>query len=217
MLSDATLVAPPAGMLFSERPTCGMNCRMGDTVTRLRPAGSSNELTPLLRAIAVGDRAALAKLYRKTSPKLYGICIRLLRSEAEAEEVLQNVFLTVWQKADRFDPAKASPITWLAVLARNRAIDRLRSRRPEAEPMGAAVEVADDSPSAFEVIEQARENERLSHCLEELEERQRVMIRAAFFDGATYPELAERESVPLGTMKSWIRRGLLRLRGCLEL
>jgi RNA polymerase sigma-70 factor (ECF subfamily) len=142
--------------------------------------------------------------------------VRLLGSQAEAEEVLQEVYVTVWNKADRFDPHKASPITWLAVLARNKAIDRLRLRRLPTDPIDHASEVADDRPSALDVLETAQEHDRLNGCLDELDAQQRSMIRAAFLDGASYPELAEREGVPLGTMKSWIRRGLLRLRGCLQ-
>ncbi|MEO7239782.1 MAG: sigma-70 family RNA polymerase sigma factor [Sphingomicrobium sp.] len=175
-----------------------------------------HELAPVMRAIADGDRAALALLYQRTSAKLYGICARLLPNAAEAEEVLQEVYLTVWRKAGRFDAARASPITWLAVIARNTAIDRLRVRRIATADLDAANDVADESDSAFEVIERDQEQARLAACLDELDERQRTMIRAAFLDGASYPELAEREAVPLGTMKSWIRRGLLRLRGCLE-
>lgn len=178
--------------------------------------GGSHELVPMLRAIAGGDRQALKTLYGRTSAKLFGICVHLLRSDDEAEEVLQDVYITVWQKAGSFDESRASPITWLAVLARNKAIDRLRLRRLPTDTIDAAEEIPDDSASALELLERSEEGERLGRCLDELEERQRTMIRAAFMDGATYPELAEREKVPLGTMKSWIRRGLIRLRGCLE-
>lgn len=185
------------------------------------PAGhsktrASHELNPLLRLVATGDRQALGDLYGRTSAKLYGICVRLLGSQTEAEEVLQEVYVTVWKNAARFDPLKASPITWLAILARNKAIDRLRLRQVLTGPIEDASEVADDRPSALDVLETAQERERLNGCLDELESQQRSMIRAAFLDGASYPELAEREGVPLGTMKSWIRRGLLRLRGCLQ-
>jgi RNA polymerase sigma-70 factor (ECF subfamily) len=179
-------------------------------------APQPHELVPVMRAVAEGDRAALSMLYERTSAKLYGICARLLPNEGEAQDVLQEVFITVWQKADRFDSAKASPITWLAVLARNKAIDRLRVRRVATDPIDAANDVPDGDDTAFEVIEREQERERLANCLDELDERHRAMIRAAFLDGASYPELAEQEQVPLGTMKSWIRRGLLRLRGCLE-
>ncbi|HVM37012.1 MAG TPA: sigma-70 family RNA polymerase sigma factor [Sphingomicrobium sp.] len=177
---------------------------------------AARELVPVLQSVARGDRDALAVLYRRTSAKLHGICLRLLGSEAEAEDVLQEVYVTVWQKAQVFDEAKASPITWLAVLARNKAIDRLRVRRLPTGSIDEANDVADGAPTAFELVEREQDGQRLNHCLDELEEKQRAMIRAAFLEGATYPELAEREAVPLGTMKSWIRRGLLRLRGCLE-
>ena len=177
---------------------------------------ASDELAKLMASIAAGDRAAFRALYERTSAKLYGICLRLLGTEAEAQEVLQDAFVTVWRNAARFDPARASAITWLSVVARNKAIDRLRQRRPEIEQIDAAAGVPDDSPLATAVIEQEDDARRLAHCLEQLENRSRAMIRAAFFDGASYPQLAEREGVPLGTMKSWIRRGLLRLRGCLE-
>ncbi|MGI8705108.1 MAG: sigma-70 family RNA polymerase sigma factor [Sphingomicrobium sp.] len=169
-----------------------------------------------MRSVAAGDRGALTNLYERTSAKLFGICVRVLGSEAEAEEVLQEVYVTVWSKADRFDPLKASPITWLGVLARNKSIDRLRQRRLGNEPIESADDVPDEQPSALQVLEAAEEQHRLKDCLDELDLQQRTMIRAAFLEGATYPELADREGVPLGTMKSWIRRGLLRLRECLQ-
>ncbi|MEO7564422.1 MAG: sigma-70 family RNA polymerase sigma factor [Sphingomicrobium sp.] len=174
------------------------------------------ELAAIVRSVAGGDRTAMATLYQRTSAKLFGICVRLLGSEAEAEEVLQDVYITVWGKAASFDSAKASPITWLSVLARNRSIDRLRRRRVKFEDLDAANDIADPDPSAFELAAQAEDRGRLSDCLDELDERPRQMIRSAFIDGATYSELAKIESVPLGTMKSWIRRGLQNLRGCLE-
>lgn len=176
----------------------------------------SAELADLLEAVARGDRDSFSRLYERTCSKLYGICLRLLGSEAEAQDVLQDVYVSVWQKAGRFDPSKAGAITWLAVIARNRAIDRLRSRPAGTDAMEAAAEIADNSPSAFDLVAEADNVARLGRCLEELEERARLMIRAAFLDGATYPQLAKREGVPLPTMKSWIRRGLQRLRGCLE-
>jgi RNA polymerase sigma-70 factor (ECF subfamily) len=170
----------------------------------------------LVLRVAEGDRLALKSLYDRTAAKLYGICRRVTGDETEAQDVLQEVFLLVWRKAARFDPAKASAITWLATLARNKAVDRIRARRQASAPLDEADEIASDAPSQFDVIESAEDAGRLTHCLEELDERARSMIRTAFFEGATYPELAEREGVPLATMKSWIRRGLIRLRGCLE-
>ena len=179
-------------------------------------APNAVELVPLMHAVAAGDRTALADLYGRTSGKLYGICLRLLGSEPEAEDALQDVYLTVWNKAGSFDRDKASPITWLAVLARNKSIDRLRRKRAPTTTLDDAPDLPDGAASALEVLEQSEDQQRLNSCLDELDEQQRSSIRAAFLDGATYPQLAEREQVPLGTMKSWIRRGLLRLRGCLE-
>lgn len=180
------------------------------------PEQTTHELVPLLRSVASGDRSALSALYGRTSAKLFGICTRMLGSEADAEEVLQDVYVTVWQKADRFDATKASPITWLSVLARNKAIDRLRVRKPATNTIDAADEIPDDSASSFDLIVIAQQNELLAACLDQLDERHRAFIRDAFVEGATYPELASREDVPLGTMKSWIRRALISLRKCLE-
>jgi RNA polymerase sigma-70 factor (ECF subfamily) len=176
----------------------------------------SGHLVRLLAEVSNGDRQAFSALYDRTSAKLYGICLRLLGSDAEAQDALQDAYVTVWQKAERFDPDKASAITWLAVLARNKAIDRLRRRPVGTDQLDAAAEVEDERPSAFEVVGNSQDAARLGDCLGELEDRPRAMIRSAFLDGATYPELAVREGVPLATMKSWIRRGLQRLRGCLE-
>jgi len=207
------LAAGPGSLIFRFDRGWGMDRAMERPVTELR---SSDELAALIGAVAAGDRAAFRAVYERTSAKLYGICLRLLGSEAEAEDVLQEAYVTVWRNARRFDSAKASAITWLAVIARNKAIDRLRRRRPVADGLEAAAEVPDEGPLATAVIEQKDDARRLAHCLDELDERARAMIRAAFLDGASYPELAERQGVPLGTMKSWIRRGLMRLKGCLE-
>ena len=206
---------PSAGIPFPAGRQAGMKTPM-DRLADFRTGNDSEQLGKLLGAVATGDREAFATLYQRTSAKLYGICIRLLGSEAEAQDVLQDVYVAVWQKAGKFENDKASAITWLSVLARNRSIDRLRQRPIGSDGLDAAAQVEDEGPSAFDVVGSAEDAARLGHCLEELEERARSMIRAAFLDGATYPELAEREGVPLGTMKSWIRRGLLRLRGGLE-
>ncbi|HLH98472.1 MAG TPA: sigma-70 family RNA polymerase sigma factor [Xanthobacteraceae bacterium] len=179
---------------------------------------SRSQLVAALARVAGGDRAALQIVYRDTSAKLFGVCLRILNDKNEAEEVLQEVYLTVWRKASSFDPARASPITWLVAIARNRSIDRLRAalggRR--MEPIEAAAEVGDPSPAAVDLVEAAQESTRLDLCLEQLEARQAMAIRSAFLDGNTYEELALRMRVPLGTMKSWIRRGLMKLRDCLE-
>jgi RNA polymerase sigma-70 factor (ECF subfamily) len=176
------------------------------------------QLSAALARVASGDRAALQLVYRDTAAKLLGVCLRILQDKSEAEDVLQEVFMTVWQKAAAFDPDRASPITWLAAIARNRAIDRLRSGtvRRRMDPIDTAHEVHDPAPVAHEVLARTQQQAQLTGCLDELEPRHAAAIRAAFLDGATYDEMAARMSVPLGTMKSWIRRGLLKLRACLD-
>jgi RNA polymerase sigma-70 factor (ECF subfamily) len=171
-----------------------------------------------LAAVAGGDREAFERLYRSTSAKLFGICLRMLSDREEAEDVLQEVYVTVWGKASQFDAERASAITWLAMIARNRAIDRLRTAPASARHASAEVieTMADPSASPVGEAEAALQRTRLDHCMEQLEQRRRSLIRTAFFEGTTYEELARRIGSPLGTVKSWIRRGLMQLRACLE-
>mgnify|MGYP002776990031 CR=1 FL=1 len=171
-----------------------------------------------LARVAGGDAAAFEALYHATSSRLFGVCLRVLPDRAEAEDVLQEVYTTIWRKAGQFDPGRAGALTWMAMIARNRAIDRLRaspaaSRHADIE---VAAVIADAGPSPAQRAESADEGARLGACLEELEPRRRGLIRTAFFEGVTYEELAERIGSPLGSVKSWIRRGLLQLRTCLE-
>ena len=177
-----------------------------------------DELALALGRTGQGDRAAFRRVYEATSAKLLGVTLRILADRQLAEDVLQDTYLTVWRKAETFDPARASPITWLVTIARNRAIDRLRSsaNQRRSTPIDTAMEIADDTPSAVETIELGDDVRRLNDCLGQLDDKTGGAIRTAFMDGVTYDALAQRESVPLGTMKSWIRRGLLRLRACLD-
>ncbi len=177
-----------------------------------------SQLAAALARVAGGDRAALRLVYQDTSAKLFGVCLRILKDRGEAEDVLRDVYVTVWRRAATFDPSRASPITWLVAIARNRSIDRLRSGAVGrvTAPLDEAQDISDSSPGAAELMETAEQHRRLQDCLGQLEERQSSAIRAAFLDGATYEELAQRAGIPLGTMKSTIRRGLMKLRGCLE-
>lgn len=174
-------------------------------------------LVAALRAAAGGDRDALRNVFDRTSGKLMAICLRILNDRDEAEDVLQEVYVSVWTRAASFDPARASPVTWLATIARNRAIDRLRSRRSRglAAPVEEALELADDRPDAFAAAAEREDGERIHHCLGTLEPRTQKLIRIAFFEGLSHSELATRLGEPLGTVKSWIRRGLQSLKKCL--
>jgi len=194
-----------------------MNISVGSAVAIEQDAARKQLIAALVR-VAGGDRGALRLLYRDTSAKLFAVCMRILHDEGEAEDVLQDVYITVWRRAGTFNPARASPITWLVAIARNRSIDRLRSgtgaKRMQAIDEASAV--SDNAPSALAQLESSQEQQRLIDCLSELEPRHAVAVRSAFLEGVTYDELARRMNIPLGTMKSWIRRSLLRLKGCLE-
>jgi RNA polymerase sigma-70 factor, ECF subfamily len=181
---------------------------------------SASSISPeaLLAQVALGDRAAFEALYHGTSDKLFGICVRVLNERAEAEEALQEVFTTVWRKAAQFDATRASAMSWLGMMARNKAIDRLRAlpMRNALTSLDMAADVPDPGASPSQQAEALTDRDRLARCLEELEPRRRSLIREAFFGGFTYEELAARAQAPLGSIKSWIRRGLVQLRGCLE-
>jgi RNA polymerase sigma-70 factor (ECF subfamily) len=171
-----------------------------------------------LGRIPDGDRAALQTVYRLTSAKLFGVCLRILGEHGEAEDVLQEVYVTVWRKAADFDARRASPMTWLIAIARNRAIDRLRASRGSRnmEAIDTATDVADSAANADVALVTLQEHVKLHGCLDGLASHERAALRGAFFDGSTYEDLATRMKVPLGTMKSWIRRAMVKLKACLE-
>jgi RNA polymerase sigma factor (sigma-70 family) len=171
-----------------------------------------------LARVAVGDRNALQTVYRLTSAKLFAVCLRILGEPAEAEDAMQEVYMTVWRKAAQFDAGLSSPMTWLIAIARNRAIDQLRARgrNRSMEPIDAATDLPDDAPPADSVLQAAQDQSRLHHCLGRLAGHERATLHGAFFEGNSYEELAERMKVPLGTMKSQIRRAMLKLKACLE-
>ena len=175
-------------------------------------------LERLLARVAGGDARAFELLYHATSAKLFGVCLRLLPERSDAEDVLQDAYAAVWRKAGQYDAAIASPISWLAMIAHNKAVDRLRADTGSrnALPIEFAEDVSDGAITAHAAVEQASEAQRLDGCLGELDTRRRTLIRTAFFEGVTYEELAQRSGTPLGTVKSWIRRGLQQLRSCLE-
>ena len=175
-------------------------------------------LKAAIAQVAKGDRAALEEVYRSTHRKLFGIALRILGDTKEAEDAVQDVYVSLWRRADSYDPERASPISWLATFARNRAIDRLRTCkvRRGAVPVEEAAEIVDDAPAADALLEDAERSRRIHTCIEELDEDTRDNIRSAFFEGRTYVELAEATGTPLGTMKSRIRRGLAKLKACLS-
>ena len=172
-------------------------------------------LAEAMQAVAGGDRSALRQVYDATSAKLFGTILRIVRDRDTAQDLLQDVYIKVWHRAGRFDASIASPITWLCTLARNTAIDHTRRRGAPVDAGDELPEVADDTAPVDEFLCKAEDHEALRRCLEELQDDHQRSIRLAFFDGLTHSQLADRIGVPLGTMKSWIRRGLQGLKGCL--
>jgi RNA polymerase sigma-70 factor (ECF subfamily) len=193
-----------------------MRMELVETVTQTDGDTGRARLVAALAAVATGDRRAFHELYQRTSAKLYGVCCRILGEGQDAEDALQEAYANVWRRADRFDASRASPITWLAAIARNAAIDKLRARGTRGTaPVEDAFEIADTAPLADTLVEQADDARRLHGCLGELARGEASLIRTAFLEGASYPELAARAGEPLGTIKSRIRRALIKLRACL--
>ena len=178
----------------------------------------------LLERIARRDATAVAELYDRHCRVLYGIALRILRSASDAEDVLQDVFVRVWTRADSYDERLGAPGAWLTRIARNRAIDKLRSRvtrgdahQPTEDQVTAAERTAvSDQPSPEAVTEQSRTRDDVRGALAGLPDEQRRLIEAAFFEGYTHSELAERFGLPLGTVKTRIRSGMLAMRQRLE-
>lgn len=187
------------------------------TVADSDAALARERLTDVLVRTGAEDRAAFRELYGCTSAKLFGICLHICRDKQAAEDVLHEVYLTIWKRAGAYEPGRASPITWMATIARNRAIDWCRARKVRrTAPLDDLPPIPDLAPLAPDMMLADEISHRLHICLDELDGNQSDAIRTAFFDGVTYAELAERRAVPIGTMKSWVRRGLGRLRECLD-
>ena len=175
-----------------------------------------DDIEELIGRVSLGDRAAFAALYDATSGKLFAVCLRVLKNKSEAEDTLQDVYLRIWNKADRYAVTRHSPMTWLITVARNLAIDRLRARKTNNVDLDSAGELVEKSPGPEAASIAASEQRRMSACFEELPPDRADAVRAAYLDGATYQTLAERFDVPLNTMRTWLRRSLIALKECLS-
>ncbi|UJW84751.1 sigma-70 family RNA polymerase sigma factor [Devosia sp. SL43] len=175
----------------------------------------SQDIADLIARCALRDRAAFRSLYERTSAKLFGVVLRILKDRSEAEEAIQEVYVKVWQRADRYVAGSTSPISWLVAVARNHSLDILRARRPQADDIDVALEVPDSGPSPERAAEDSDERGRIEHCLGTLEPDRADAVRGAYLDGYSYEELASRYAVPLNTMRTWLRRSLLKLKDCL--
>ncbi|MFN3970673.1 MAG: sigma-70 family RNA polymerase sigma factor [Gemmobacter sp.] len=183
-------------------------------------SSTDDPIAPLILACARNDRAAFRAVYSATSSKLMGVLLRMLASRAEAEDALQEVYTRVWTRAGRYDPAMGRGMSWLIAITRNLAIDRLRARPPASAISGDEGNEADALPDARPGAEanliMRGEAKRVIDCMSQLEPDRSAAVRGAYLQGLSYQDLADRHGVPLNTMRTWLRRSLLRLRECLE-
>jgi RNA polymerase sigma-70 factor (ECF subfamily) len=178
---------------------------------------AGDDIAALISRVALRDRAAFSSLYSATAPKLFSVCLRILKDRAEAEDALQEIYVKIWQRADRFAATGAGPSGWLVAIARNHAIDLLRARRPVGDSIDEeGSSIVDSAPDPERAAVVKGEGRRIDRCMEELESDRASAVRSAYVEGLTYQELAERHDVPLNTMRTWLRRSLLKLRECLD-
>jgi RNA polymerase sigma-70 factor (ECF subfamily) len=176
----------------------------------------SADLIALLARVAKQDRNAFSALYAATSAKLFGVVWRILPAQDRAEDVLQDVYVKIWNRAASFDATKASPITWMATIARNRAIDEVRRRAPVSiEDAPQARDVAAEGLNPLEAAQQSAELRQLQDCLQGLEPERREIVLLAYYTGLSRDEIAQRFGHPVGTIKVWLHRSLAQLRKCL--
>ena len=201
--APSALILPPSSLMHTPSPPDALAQRLGG----------------LLGQCALGNQRAFADLYGLTSAKLFGVALRILRRHDWAEEVLQECYVSIWNHAGEYAAAKSAPLTWMTSIVRNRCLDWLR--RPQSEATGEEYEIAveswqDEAAGPLERLMAAGEAGALSRCLAQLEAKQRQSIVLAFFHGLSHSELADHMKEPLGTVKTWVRRGLERLKGCLS-
>jgi RNA polymerase sigma-70 factor, ECF subfamily len=174
----------------------------------------TGSISNLISRVSLGDRRAFRSLYDETSAKLFAVLLRILRNRSEAEDALQETYVKIWNNAESFHTTQYSPMSWLIAIARNHAIDRIRAGKSGMVDIDALPELPDSAPDPERAAIATSEMRRIDGCLEQLDCA--AAIRGAYLDGFSYQELSERFSVPLNTMRTWLRRGLIRLKECLE-
>lgn len=187
------------------------------------PSGAASQdytaadISTLIGRVAKQDRAAFAELYKATAPKLLGVVLRILKERSWADDVIQEAYLKVWQRASLFDAGKASPITWLVSIARNKAIDELRKHPAGRTSTDDAMdERVARQPTAQDQMEDQQEVRKLNQCIDQLAKERQDMVRLAYLSGWSREELASQYQQPVNTMKTWLRRALQDIKGCLE-
>jgi len=170
----------------------------------------------LIARTALRDRAAFQRLYDQSASKLFAVALRILKDRADAEDALQDVYVKIWNRADRFAGGGTSPMAWLVAIARNHAIDKLRARRPGHSNIAVHADLPDPARSPEASAVAASERDRLDDCIGRLDQAKADSVRSAYMEGYSYQELADRHAVPLNTMRTWLRRSLMKLKECLE-
>jgi RNA polymerase sigma-70 factor, ECF subfamily len=185
-------------------------------------AGRSEELRALLSRVALGNQRAFTDLYRQAGAHLYAVALRIVRNGPLAEEVLQEAFVSVWHHAGTYDAAKSQPLTWLTSIVRNRCLDQLRKREIDTVTLvggdddATEWDLPSDGPTPVELLLAGADARALRDCVDSLDGGPKQAIALAFFQGLSHGELAAHLREPLGTVKSWVRRGLEKLRRCLD-
>lgn len=186
-------------------------------------AARNDHLGKLLARTALADQDAFAELYRMTSAHLYGVALRIVRERPIAEEILQEAFVNVWNHAASYASARSQPLTWLTAVVRNRCLDQVRRRELSTVTLSGVgdddattIDLPSHDPSPTDLLLAGADAQAVRDCVEDLSGGTRQAIALAFFQGLSHAELAEQLREPLGTVKSWIRRGLEKLKGCLD-
>ena len=210
----------PALPMFagSTLPRLRMRRNIMSTSTSVNPNPFNEQLAALLAEAGLGNRAAFAALYEATKSKLFAVSLRIVRERHIAEEVLQDSFVNIWNNATKYAVGQSAPMTWMTAIVRNRSLDIVR--RPFAEVQDEddffAANLEDERPGPDEQLVARRDQAKIEHCMKGLEGEQQQTISLAFFQGLSHSEVASHLGRPLGTVKTLIRRGLLKLKGCLE-
>ncbi|MEJ6398450.1 sigma-70 family RNA polymerase sigma factor [Yoonia sp. 208BN28-4] len=170
----------------------------------------------MIGRMALGDRQAFSDLYSATSAKLFGVALRVLSNRAEAEDAIQEAYLKIWRNADRYQVNGLSPMTWLITITRNLCIDKLRARKVQGGGMDEAAEIESSAPGPEALAMASSDRARIVDCMGQLDDQKSDAVRRAYLEGETYKELAERYDQPLNTIRTWLRRSLIKLKDCLS-
>lgn len=197
-----------------------VSIKRGDLFSRLARhpnvvTAEAGDLAQLLQKVARGDDAAFKTLYHATAPKLFAIALRILHDRDRAQDILQESYARIWERAGEFNPRLASPRTWMSVIVRNKAIDDLRSQNTISRTPPGVSEPEIEVGTQFAHVSQSQEAARLRHCLQTLEPEKRALVELAYFKGLSRSELGERFGRPEGTIKTWLRKSLATLKTCL--